>query len=367
MLEKFEKIREFSPEFFAGANSAEGFFSCFDSLYDPEKDSFYILKGGPGTGKSTLMKRLSEKLYGKGEVPELFYCSSDPDSLDAVRFLKARSGIADGTAPHVMDPIYPGVCERVVALGDCFDCEKLGKSRKELTELYKACARLHKKASRFIRAAGSLADDSFSADCACVDFDKAAEFAERLCDKFLGKKIEGEGKQRKALLSGITPKGLVTFSKTPQKLCRRVVVIEDAFGGASSVIMSVIEARVRRLGLDAVICPCALNPSRKIDHVLIPEKDIAFCTAAPGIKIDTDNKIIHAKRFENTAELGRFSSRLRFNKRASAELLKSASAILAQAKAVHDQIEKRYVEAMDFTKQTAMGDSIFGDIKSRLK
>ena len=71
MLEKFEKIREFSPEFFAGANSAEGFFSCFDSLYDPEKDSFYILKGGPGTGKSTLMKRLSEKLYGKGEVPEL--------------------------------------------------------------------------------------------------------------------------------------------------------------------------------------------------------------------------------------------------------------------------------------------------------
>ena len=49
MLEKFEKIREFSPEFFAGANSAEGFFSCFDSLYDPEKDSFYILKGGPGT------------------------------------------------------------------------------------------------------------------------------------------------------------------------------------------------------------------------------------------------------------------------------------------------------------------------------
>ena len=131
--------------------------------------------------------------------------------------------------------------------------------------------------------------------------------------------------------------------------------------------MSVIEARVRRLGLDAVICPCALNPSRKIDHVLIPEKDIAFCTAAPGIKIDTDNKIIHAKGLKTQPSSDDFLQDCAFNKRASAELLKSASAILAQAKAVHDQIEKRYVEAMDFTKQTAMGDSIFGDIKSRLK
>ena len=68
--------------------------------------------------------------------------------------MKARSGIADGTAPHVMDPIYPGVCERVVALGDCFDCEKLGKSRKELTELYKACARLHKKGVEIYKGCG---------------------------------------------------------------------------------------------------------------------------------------------------------------------------------------------------------------------
>ena len=60
MLENFEELRERSPEFFAGANSADGFFSCFDDLYSPEKgDAFYILKGGPGTGKSTLMKRLA--------------------------------------------------------------------------------------------------------------------------------------------------------------------------------------------------------------------------------------------------------------------------------------------------------------------
>ncbi len=91
------------------------------------------------------------------------------------------------------------------------------KAERSLPSFTRPARDCTKKASRFIRAAGSLADDSFSADCACVDFDKAAEFAERLCDKFLGKKSR-ERKTKKSLSFGHNAKkGLVTFSKTPPK------------------------------------------------------------------------------------------------------------------------------------------------------
>ena len=75
------------PKFFLGANSPYGFISIFNNLYYPEEDWFaYIIKGGPGTGKSTLMKKLAKEANLRGINTELIYCSSDPSSLDAVIF-----------------------------------------------------------------------------------------------------------------------------------------------------------------------------------------------------------------------------------------------------------------------------------------
>ena len=74
-----------TPKFFLGANSPCGFFSRFDNLYEPENGYFcYILKGGPGSGKSSLMKKVASETINKGLEVELIYCPSDPNSLDAV-------------------------------------------------------------------------------------------------------------------------------------------------------------------------------------------------------------------------------------------------------------------------------------------
>ena len=47
--------------FYLGANSPSGFHSLYDQLIDPEEaQRIYILKGGPGCGKSSLMRRAGE-------------------------------------------------------------------------------------------------------------------------------------------------------------------------------------------------------------------------------------------------------------------------------------------------------------------
>ena len=51
-----------STHFFLGANSAEGFYSLYDQLLDAGLDDLLILKGGPGCGKSTFMRRIAEAL-----------------------------------------------------------------------------------------------------------------------------------------------------------------------------------------------------------------------------------------------------------------------------------------------------------------
>ena len=91
-------------QYFLGANSAQGFVSLYHELIDESKASaFYILKGGAGCGKSTLMKTVGEKMEELGFAVEYILCTGDPDSLDGIVIPEKAVAIMDGTAPHVME------------------------------------------------------------------------------------------------------------------------------------------------------------------------------------------------------------------------------------------------------------------------
>ena len=91
--------------FFLGANTPQGFVSRFDQLADPAGGwREFVIKGGPGTGKSTLMKRVAAAAEGRCEQIELIHCSSDADSLDGVILHDVKTSIADGTSPHAGVP-----------------------------------------------------------------------------------------------------------------------------------------------------------------------------------------------------------------------------------------------------------------------
>lgn len=92
--------------YFLGANSPQGFYSLYDQLINPaQARAIYILKGGPGCGKSSLMRRVAQRAEEAGETVEYIHCSGDPDSLDAVILPTHATAIVDGTAPHGTAPL----------------------------------------------------------------------------------------------------------------------------------------------------------------------------------------------------------------------------------------------------------------------
>ena len=87
--------------YFLGANSPNGFYSLYDELIDPAAaEDIFILKGGPGCGKSSLIRKVGEALEQKGIPVEYIQCSGDPDSLDGLLVPALDVAIVDGTAPH---------------------------------------------------------------------------------------------------------------------------------------------------------------------------------------------------------------------------------------------------------------------------
>ena len=87
---------DFEEKYFCAANTGEGFLSYYGELISAAERVF-IIKGGPGTGKSRFLREVAKRAESKGERVVYYYCSSDPSSLDAV-FIGGKTLLLDGTA-----------------------------------------------------------------------------------------------------------------------------------------------------------------------------------------------------------------------------------------------------------------------------
>ncbi len=67
----------------------------------------YFIKGRPGTGKSTFLKKIAETAAENGCDVNVYHCSFDPKSLDMVVIPKWDVCIFDSTAPHEYFPSRP--------------------------------------------------------------------------------------------------------------------------------------------------------------------------------------------------------------------------------------------------------------------
>lgn len=327
-------------KYFLAANSCRGFISEFENNITTDFKT-YIIKGGPGTGKSSFMKKIAKQSTGN---VLLFPCSSDPDSLDGVILENEKIMIIDGTAPHTVDPHYPAVCEEILNFGDFWDADKL-KNKTEIIEITNRNKALHKTAARYITAAGEMLYDNFKTALYYINTEKCKSFAEKL-SKTIFQKNERIAKETVRFLGGITPKGFVAF---PQTITQDLIIIKDEYFAASSFILNIIRQNALKSGYDIITLKNPFFPEL-IDHIIIPKINIAIVSENKFIRFDTNKRRIHASRFYNEIVLQQARTRIKSNTRLASGLLDSAYSTLKEAKAVHDELESHYINAMNFEK-----------------
>ena len=84
----------------------------------------------PGGGKSSLMKKIGEQLLNKNFTVEFHHCPTDPSSLDSIFIWELKTAIVDGTAPHIIEPVYPGLKDELIELAQFVDKKKAKTERK---------------------------------------------------------------------------------------------------------------------------------------------------------------------------------------------------------------------------------------------
>lgn len=332
-------------DFFLGSHSPQGFRGYFDAL-DAQPDLWlYLIKAGPGCGKSTMMKRLASAADG---ITERIHCSSDPDSLDGVIFSSPRAAVLDATAPHTLDPAFPGAKESVVSLYHTLDAEQLRACAGQIRALFGQCGCHQAAAGRSIVSAGMLLTEQRAIAARCVDSEKLRGYATRLAARCFPR-TGRTGREQIRLLSAVTPQGVLVWRDTVSALCDQITVFQDEYGAAAFPLLSILRQAALDSGYEVYSCVCPLSAGGEVQHLLVPERGMAFVTSNRWHPMEyPGQKTVRCSRFWDANRLRCHKNRLLLCRKTVDGLLEQASASLRQAKACHDELETYYVDAADF-------------------
>ncbi|MDD5934467.1 MAG: PRK06851 family protein [Clostridiales bacterium] len=356
--------------YFTCANSAKGFQNLFDSnLADLQK--LYILKGGPGTGKSTLMKKIGENYQLKGFDVEYIHCSSDPDSLDGMIVRDLGVGIVDGTKPHVIEPKAPGAVEEYVNLGIAWDIKRLEEATKEIKELSNKIAECYPNVYEQFQKALKVHDEWERVYISNMNMTAANQLTEQVIEKiFSGVEEKEHGRVYHRFFGGATSKGAVDFVENLTSDIKTRYFIKGRPGSGKSTMLKKILRSAEDLGLDIEVYHCGLDPD-SLDMLLFPTLSVCIFDSTAPHEYEpsrTGDSIIDmyqkAIRFgtdeENELKLNGIKDRYRC-------LLNMGMFYLERAKQFHDELESYYINVTNFQLINEITDNLIQKIDARIQ
>lgn len=335
---------------FPGGNTPEGFFSYYHYIIPPTARRIFLLKGGPGTGKSSFMKKISAEMISRGYAVEHHHCSSDPHSLDGLVVPKLDVAFMDGTAPHMVDPKNPGCVDEILYLGDFWDEIKIVHHKDEIMSCNHDISQHFQRSYRYLRAAKSLYDDWKNINLNALDISEVNKKTQQLLSAvFSGIDTIGSGKIRKLFASAITPEGSVHYLDSLHDTMHHCFIITGQPGtGKSALLSKIIDAAIFK-GLDVEAYYCPLDP-HKPEHLLIPALETAIMTSAfphtifpanTELVINMNECLIKSKRIKYEDELA-------YNRIYFLQHFQKAISHIKKAKQLHDVLETYYVPNMNF-------------------
>jgi len=358
---------------FPGGNTCKGFYSFYDYIVSPTVKRKFILKGGPGVGKSTLMKRLGEDCSAAGIDVEYHWCSSDNNSLDGVVLGAGEYCVLDGTAPHVVDPQFPGAVDEIINLGEYWNRSQIEQNRESIILLTGKISRYFSRAYSRLKESQLAMDEWASYYDEAVNSEAVSRNVLALAADFLAGASSYSGVMRHLFASAITPLGIVNYVESLLETDSSIFAVKGSPGSGKAHLYSHILDLIKIRAIKAEIYHNPLDPA-EIDIIILPETkavliDISghpadYEKASAGHKIkrllDFDPLIPTDAVEKNGKLIG--AARQRFDVG-----IADAIANIKAAKDFHDDLETFYTPAMDLDSIEGFRSQLRDDLLAMLK
>ena len=348
------KILKNSVRYFAAANSYSGFVSYFDKEFSSEDYTrLYIIKGGPGTGKSSFMKKMAETFENLGCDMEYIHCSSDPKSLDGIKIRKGNKRIAiiDGTSPHERDAKIPGAVDEIINLSDNWDSRFLVGQRDKIYDIAKEKSLAYKRAYFYLSCAGNIDEYIFSIYRQGFDKNEAKIKADSLFDINQG---HGASKITDRLISSF---GKAGYYKLPQKQDNYFIKIPLSGSHYSGALFLSLLLETNKYTSDKITCFKSPLSVGRLEGLELQNGECFVYSSDEGV-MNTEEFISISK--VDLDMIGRLES---YKKEYEADAVRWFEI----ASDMHFRLEEIYSAAMDFKKNDMIFDKKLEEIKNILE
>ncbi len=327
--------------YFAAMNTGDGFKSYFSEIFGSLKH-LYIIKGGPGTGKSRFMNEIANEAKIRGLTVEKYLCSSDPTSLDGIIIPECSLGIIDGTAPHTYEPFLTGAKDNIIDLGQFWDTKALQNEISVIKEISRRKARLYGGIYAYLKAIQSV--DTIIEDIVkeALDVNKlnliAKKQAAALCKS-------ASYEKRIKIRSAISDSGIITLNCFAKSAKKRFALLDVC--GTAGLFLSALLKETDKKGISCAVSFSPFSPTLP-DALYYPDSDTSFYI---GSESDFDESSINTRRFISDEALRPYKPKIRALRRLKAEILCEMFIDFSSVKRLHLELEKIYGKAMDFDKK----------------
>lgn len=326
-----------SVRMFLGGNTADGFKSYFEERLAPMK-KIYILKGGAGTGKSTLMKKVADFAEAEKLKTQLWYCSGDVKSLDGVCLVDKGIAIVDGTAPHVVEAKYPAVRDKLIALGDYIDEGKVLPHYEEIASLCAEKMKRYNKAYRYLKTA-KFFEDTINEDCEII-----RPKLVQICSK-VAYEVRKLTKITRQFMSAISPQGVVSFDDCLEG--KQLISLYYEYPKQREQFFEILTNML--CGYEAYMNPLGSG----IDCLVVGRYAIIpYVSQEAGEVVDLNLALKRAPS-DMAYEKGEFERNLSY-----------ATGELSKAREAHLKVENIYIPAMDFDGVNSETEKVLKEIFS---
>lgn len=348
---------------FPGGNTSQGFKSFFDNIIPKDVNIIFCMKGGPGVGKSSLMKKVVKEMINIGYDVDLYPCSSDPESLDAIVIKQLGVVMLDGTSPHIVDPKNPGAIDEILDLGKFWNRDNIEKNKEEIMECSKEVSRFFKVGFNYFEAAAPIAYDIEAKNMDSMNFGEVNLITANLIDEIF-KSVESSNRNndvRHFFGSALSPIGHVEYTDTVLDDIEKVYYLEGDLGTGKSTILKRLADIAIEKGLDVEILHAPLLPE-KLETIVIRGLSIAITTSR--LFKDNNIKSINLNEYMNIDKHIHYKEELEYNQKILDQLINYGLLNIKRAKEEHDKLEAFYIPNMNFDEVNKMKDIIIERILS---
>ncbi len=347
-----------SRHLYLGNNTPEGFFSYYKYILGQrEAEKIICIKGGPGTGKSTFMRKIGEELIAQGQDVDFMHCSADGNSLDGIVIRDKKIALVDGTSPHIVDPINPGAVDSIIHLGDYWDQEGIRLNKQAIIDQGESISGIYQMAYNYLGAAGKVYETISKIMNEAVKTEEAYKVFAGIMGKELAHKeiTANQGKVSKYFATAITSDGFVSYMDSLIQGCKKIYVVETELGvDVSKMLELFAESSVFR-GFDVEEYYCPLRPAQKLEHIVVPALSLAIITSNPFHPLESkkyykskDRIFTYRAHWDEISEYRK--EVLEDSSKLFHLLLEQGIDCLRKAKKSHDELENYYIPNMDFGK-----------------